>query len=310
MGLKKIIRSLKGWLEKYEVFLGGKMYYHVKIELKSNKQDTRLKALLKTAKYNNTFKKIFNLSEDELINQFIVRFENNEDIFFGGKTTLVKNIERMTIIETNFCTLDPSKFEDDSKLRRNLQSSDWEFVLLLGKDVTADFIKGPPGYKKTIPKETMISKSQSNQIFVVHGHDNEMKEAVARILEKLGFEAIILHEQAGPSKTIIEKFEACSESVSFAVVLLSPDDLGYKKDQTPESTMLRARQNVILELGYFMGKLSRKNVVVLHRSETNFELPSDLLGILYIPFDPYNGWKYSLAKELDSAGYDIDYTKL
>ena len=97
-----------------------------------------------------------------------------------------------------------------------------------------------------------------------------MKEAVARTLEKLGLEPIILHEQENLGKTIIEKFESCSENVSFAIVLLSPDDLGYKKDKPPESAMFRARQNVILELGYFMGKLGRKNVVALHRRWNKF----------------------------------------
>jgi len=156
----------------------------------------------------------------------------------------------------------------------------------------------------------MSYKPQSNDIFVVHGHDNEINETVARALKNVGLELIILHEQANLGKTIIEKFESCSENVSFAIVLLSPDDLGYKMGHSPDSALFRARQNVILELGDFMGKLGRKNVVALHRSETNFELPSDILGILYIPFDPHNGWKLALAKELVAAGYNIDFKKL
>lgn len=137
-----------------------------------------------------------------------------------------------------------------------------------------------------------------------------MKETVARVLKNVGLEPIILHEQDNIGKTIIEKFESCSQNVSFAVVLLSPDDFGYKKDQLPESAIPRARQNVILELGYFMGKLGRKNVVALNKGGINFEVPSDILGIVYIPFDPYNGWKLALAKEIKAAGYDIDFGKL
>ncbi|MCC4771307.1 nucleotide-binding protein [Methanosarcina sp. DH2] len=153
-------------------------------------------------------------------------------------------------------------------------------------------------------------KPKSNQIFVVHGHDNEMKEAAARILERLGLEPIILHEQADRGATIFEKFEKHSKNVSFAVVLLSPDDKGYKKDQDPHSASYRARQNVILELGYFIGRLGRENVFALLRQEENFEFPSDIFGRLYTPYDSSGYWKNKLARELEAAGYDIDFGKL
>lgn len=169
---------------------------------------------------------------------------------------------------------------------------------------------GPMGYKKKSDEKVRDLKPQNNQIFVVHGHDEHMKETVARTLGKLDLEPIILHEQENLGKTIIEKFESCSKNVSFAIILFSADDLAYEKDQPYESARSRARQNIVLELGYFMGKLGRKNVVALHRSETDFEFPSDILGIVRIPFDSYNGWKLSLAKELKAAGYDIDFGKL
>lgn len=96
--------------------------------------------------------------------------------------------------------------------------------------------------------------TDSHRIFVVHGHDNEMKQVVARFLEHLGFEAVILHERASGGDTIIEKFERHSD-VSYAVVLLSPDDVGGAK-KTADELQPRARQNVILELGYFVGRLA------------------------------------------------------
>ena len=61
-----------------------------------------------------------------------------------------------------------------------------------------------------------------------------MKLAVARTLEKLGLDAIILHEQPNLGKTIIEKFSDHAD-VSFAVVLLSPDDMGYSQKDGSES---------------------------------------------------------------------------
>jgi len=161
---------------------------------------------------------------------------------------------------------------------------------------------------KTEIKEPTISKApsaNSNKIFIVHGHNNEIKVNVARTIEKLGLEAIILHEQANSGKTIIEKFEEHSE-VGFAIVLLTDDDLGKsKKDDNLNS---RARQNVILELGYFIGKLTRNKVCPLY--VPGVELPSDLLGLLYIELDAEESWKFKLAKELKASGLDVDVNKI
>ena len=103
----------------------------------------------------------------------------------------------------------------------------------------------------------------SRKVFIVHGHDNEAKERVARFLEKLGLEPIILHEKASSGRTIIEKFETYSGDIAFAVVLLTPDDVGCaalsRENQKP-----RARQNVILELGYFLGRLGRVRICALY----------------------------------------------
>jgi predicted nucleotide-binding protein len=146
---------------------------------------------------------------------------------------------------------------------------------------------------------------ENNNVFIVHGHSNEVKINVARTLEKLGLNPIILHEQANAGKTIIEKFEEHS-NVGFAIILLTDDDLGKaKKDENLNS---RARQNVILELGYFIGKLGRNRVCPLYTK--GVELPSDLYGLLYLEIDSSEYWKISLAKELKAAGYDIDVNKI
>jgi predicted nucleotide-binding protein len=144
-----------------------------------------------------------------------------------------------------------------------------------------------------------------NKVFIVHGHNNEIKVNVARTIEKLGLEAIILHEQANSGKTIIEKFEEHSE-VAFAIVLLTDDDLG--KSKKADNLNNRARQNVILELGYFIGKLTRNKVCPLYMP--GVELPSDLLGLLYIELDSEESWKFKLAKELKASGLDVDVNKI
>lgn len=151
--------------------------------------------------------------------------------------------------------------------------------------------------------EEEAARPRSNRVFVVHGHDREMKQAVARTIERLSLEAVILHEKPNRGQTLIEKIERFSD-VDFAVVLLSPDDTGYSNADGSDAAKPRARQNVILELGYFAGKLGRENVVALHRG--SIELPSDYDGVLYTPYDGDSGtWRGELVAELKESGYDV-----
>jgi predicted nucleotide-binding protein len=149
----------------------------------------------------------------------------------------------------------------------------------------------------------------SNKIFIVHGHDTEMKTEVASALRKLGLEPIILHEHPDKGRTVIEKFTDYSD-VNYAVVLLSPDDYGYSKDESVDKAKFRARQNVILELGFFLGKLGRGRVIVIHRVINNFEFPSDYSGVIYKPFDKPGNWQFQLVKELKAIGYDVSADKI
>ncbi|WP_370677680.1 TIR domain-containing protein [Pleomorphomonas sp. PLEO] len=155
-------------------------------------------------------------------------------------------------------------------------------------------------------RPTSVSRkiSASRKVFVVHGHDKATLETVARFLERIRFEAIILHEQANQGRTIIEKIETHGD-VDFAVVLLTPDDVGATVggEQKP-----RARQNVILELGYFIAKLGRQKVCVLKRDA--IELPSDFAGIVYQTLDEGGGWRNALARELEEVGFEIDWRKV
>ena len=154
------------------------------------------------------------------------------------------------------------------------------------------------------PEKLLISKNARSfqKVFIVHGHDHALKQEVARIIEKQGIEAIILSEQANGGKTIIEKIEENSD-VGAAICLFTGDDYGKAKDATSEN--LRARQNVVFEAGYFMGKLGRGNVILI--ASPDIEIPSDLQGVVYTNKDM---WQTDVLRELKAIGYNVDFNKL
>lgn len=143
------------------------------------------------------------------------------------------------------------------------------------------------------------------KVFIVHGHDSEAKSVIARFVEKLGIEAVILHEQPNKGRTIISKFREEAADTGFAVVLMTPDDLGKAKDAA--ELRPRARQNVVFELGFFIGALGPDRVVALVKG--GIERPSDFDGVVYISLDNSN-WQMELARELKAAGYDVDLNKV
>lgn len=147
----------------------------------------------------------------------------------------------------------------------------------------------------------------SKDIFIVHGHDNEMKLDAEQTLKELRLKPVILHKRPSRGKTLIEKFEK-NANVQFAVVLLSDEDIGYAKADGKTAARPRPRQNVILELGYFIGRLGRDRVLALKRG--NIELPTDFSGVVYTAYDSAGAWKTELARELRAAGYPVDANSL
>lgn len=147
----------------------------------------------------------------------------------------------------------------------------------------------------------------NEKVFIVHGHDNEAKVTVARFVEKLGLVALILDEQPSEGRTIIEKFESVAREAEFAIGLMTPDDLARSKDGA-DVHQPRARQNVLIEIGYFIALLGRKRVCILYKEGT--EIPSDFQGIIYIPMDRFDGWQLKLAREMRAAGLSVDLNRL
>ena len=148
----------------------------------------------------------------------------------------------------------------------------------------------------------------TDRVFIVHGHDDVMKLAVARAITDLGLKPIILHEQPNAGKTIIEKFERDSD-VGFAVASLSPDDMAYASAAEPNTAKPRARQNVVLELGYFVGSIGRDRVMALKRGN-DLQVPSDFNGVVYTQYDDAGNWKFEPVRELKVAGYNVDANAL
>ena len=151
-------------------------------------------------------------------------------------------------------------------------------------------------------EDIQLQSNQYSKVFIVHGHNGELREAVARLVEKQGIQAIILNERINHGTTIIQKLEKYGD-VEAAICLFTADDIGKAKSEPNDKK--RARQNVVFEAGYFIGKLGRDNVVIV--SEKGIEIPSDMEGIVYTDTDY---WKLDILRELKAIGYNIDLNKL
>lgn len=190
-------------------------------------------------------------------------------------------------------------FYDGSKLIAGIRKLTRSVIVPFGRDFKAYV-------QQELPVAVVETRpADKSKVFIVHGHDEGPREMLARFLEQQGLEAVILHEKASRGMTIPEKLIEYG-NVGFAVILLTPDDFGRAKADAAEQP--RARQNVILELGYFVGRLGRDKVCGLLKGD--IEVPTDYVGTVYVKWDDAGAWKMALGKELDAAGYDIDFNKI
>ena len=151
--------------------------------------------------------------------------------------------------------------------------------------------------------------TENKKVFVVYGHDDIARTQLEAMLRRWDLDPIILDQQASGGQTIIEKLEEYGANVGYAIVLATPDDEG--KAKTEEGYKSRVRQNVVLELGMFLSKLGREKVAILLKEEKNFEKPSDIQGLIYIPFqNKVDEVALSLIRELTRQGYKIDSTRI
>jgi len=209
--------------------------------------------------------------------------------------------DQVAEIETELKNVQKEYWAND---RYNASAKVVHFVNSMIVEISELWEDDPP-LPLTSEKKPIVEESHEGtlepQVFIVHGHDHGTLQSVARFLERLDLTAIILHERPSEGATIIEKLETHGQA-SFAVILLTPDDVGAVAIE-PDKLKPRARQNVVLELGYFLGRLGRRRVAAL--VSKGVELPSDYSGVVYIQLDDQVAWQFHLAKELRAAGLPI-----
>ncbi len=284
---------------------------HAILDLQASDYNTYTRPLrgLAQALENDELKPINDKLKAELdFDQFVTEGERRGGMGGGSLDWPLDKAKALglTIIMIERAAANPRWFLD---FAHSYYDSGSKHIAAIRKVISSAIIPFGRDYKAYVEARSKPVKSpqtagdfDTTKVFIVHGHEEAPREMVARFIESLGLEAIILHEQRNRGRTIVEKLEAFSD-VGFAVVLFTPDDVGRAITESVDQP--RARQNVVLELGYFMGKLGRGRVCAIRKGDV--EWPSDYGGVVYTSFDDAGAWKKALAEELDEAGYDIDF---
>lgn len=275
------------------------MYYQVLIETKEKGGKD---------KDNRQYFELDKTELQEIKEDIIIPYLENKKFQFNGYFLEYNDIVRVVVKETEKTSKEyPRHIINNHSLGIMMSISPKDIVSddEYTKDITKEVFDDAKrqiklGYtSKPIMKTMELDKSK---VFIVHGYDDLAKIEVARFIEKLELTAIILHEQASSGKTIIEKIEEFS-NVGFGIVLYTPCDVGSKKGDE-KNLKSRARQNVVFEHGYLIGKIGRKNVCALVKNKV--EPPNDISGVVYIRMDDQEAWKVGLVKEMRNSGYKID----
>ena len=269
-------------------------FLHCNIELNSN-----------TKKAEDYY--VNDMDYKEIMEDIIKPYINNEEFIFDGYRINPKNIKRIRIVKTPF---NAQHYKDLYRARMNnsgivaIGVNQSALVFKEGLDITRDLIKKlnqeilkvKDGSKN---KEEVKHKNKIPKVFLVHGQDHGTLRRVKEFIkEDIGMEPIVLMDEANNGKTIPEKFEEYANECDYAIILMTPDD--KLKYEGIEETIYRARQNVILELGYFWHKFNRKNFCVLKKG--NIESPSDIQGIVYLEFkNEVEEVFYRLTKEIKAS---------
>lgn len=255
----------------------------------------------------------YDFSKEQLLKNIVKLYDQRKKFLCKGTIIYPSDVTTIRIIETEQpATEILYRIKAQKGLWATFESNDFQLLEENGRDVSREFIqiKAKKQKKKAPQKKKLVTPLRKN-VFLVHGRDHKPMKELKTMLNEFGLNPIVLYEQPSGSRTIVEKLEKYSD-VGYAFVILTPDDRGGSfKGKVPvlgsnllEDTHFRVRQNVILELGYFIGKLGRNKVCCLHTGDV--ELPSDMHGIVYISFkESVNEARDMIVKELKAAGYEI-----
>jgi len=282
------------------------------------------------------------LSKEKLTKYIVRPYRNGRRFLCKGKIVYPADITTIRIIETEKPSSEIIPKMKTEKGLLGLFTNDFALLEEKGREVTREFIITKRRRQKKKSSQRKGSTALSKNVFIVHGADHKPISELRAMLEEFGLNPIILHEQPSGSRTIVEKLEKYS-NVNFAFVILTPDDVGgaskeysdilqeassvinkslQGKAKSSESAIMltksikrmrylmreRARQNVVLEFGYFVGKIGRDKVCCLLKGDV--ERPSDMHGIVYVPFKKsVNEARGMIIKELRAAGYEIKTEK-
>jgi len=254
----------------------------------------------------------FNLTHEELARTFSEPFNAGKPFWFTGKLLNPAKAQKALIFWS---------YEPADKLVLPSQEP-----LIVAKDkgaaaeaVEASKVKGayvctekylPHTRKAQVSSETVTSSAR-RRVLVACGSDDEMKDALTAALAKLRLVSVVLCEEPGHGRKIVERFADYAD-IEFAVVLLSPDDYVYSKGEEPSKRKLKPALDVVFELGFLLGKLGKEHVLVVFREseKREFDVPIDFEAIKAAPFDDRDSWKIALVRELTNCGYTVEADRI
>lgn len=278
------------------------MYYQVLIEAREN---------MGKSKATKEITELDIVHKNQIIEDVLVPYLKNEQFSVNGYILNKSDIVRLKVMVTEQSASELSRYENNNMPIGVIMYVSPQDILGYDRYIT-DITKKllDEAKKAIISEDTKVRdneiKKDKTKVFIVHGHDELAVEQASSFVKTLGLEPIILHEQASSGKTIIEKIEEYS-NVGFGIVLYTPCDIGASKEES-NNLQNRARQNVVFEHGYLIGKLGRNRVCALVKD--NIEKPNDISGVVYITMDNIKSWRFEIIREMKKLGYEVDANKL
>ena len=255
----------------------------------------------------------FNISKEELDRTFATPFTDGKSFWFLGRLLNPLKVIKVVLFwsyesadklklpnQESFVTGKDKKYQIESILKAKVRGA---YVC------TEEFLASIQKPEVSNQSSETPLRNTPRRIFVLSSSDDSMKQALTGALTKLSLSPIVIHEEPSQGRKILER-NADYTDVKFAVVLLSPDDHVYGKDDKTTKTRLKPRQDVILIVGYLLGKLGKGNVLVFFKEFPNFEITNDFEGIKFVAFDDRSSWKLALIRELSNIGLVVDGDKI